>query len=628
MNELESLRRENAALRERLELAETDSHRMEALVRDSPVGMLVIDAETRAIVLVNDEIERIIGIPNTLGSSLDLYHQITLYRRMDGREYSVEERPLARLLNGGEPARAEEILFVRPDGETVVVLINTTPIYSEDGRIESVVAVIQDLTPIEELERTRSEFLGMVSHELRAPLAAIKGSAATVLGASVPFDAAESRQFFRIIERQADLMRDLISSLLDMTRIEAGTFSVTPEPVDLIYPLDDARSAFLRGGGRNPIEIEVAPDMPPVYADRQRIAQTLNNLLSNASRHSDDSAPIRISAGPSDDGLFAAVSVTDEGTGIAADRLPHIFRKFSGVEGGGERDDTGLGLAICKGIVEAHGGRIWAQSEGLGRGARFTFTLPLAAQVETDVADGRSAPPIAESGDQARILAVDDDPNMLRFVRGILSDAGYFVRVTGNPNRMLELLDTEPPQLILLDMILDGVSGFDLMEHIREVSDVPVIFVSGREGEDNVVRALSLGADDYIVKPFSPPELLARIEASLRKRARLGRNGARKPYRLDDLAIDYERREVTLAGRPVQLTATEYKLLSELSANAGRVLTHDQLLERVWGYDYPGEANLTRNFVRRLRRKLGDNARRPKYIFTVTGVGYRMGGAS
>ena len=200
MNELESLRRENAALRERLELAETDSHRMEALVRDSPVGMLVIDAETRAIVLVNDEVERIIGIPNMLGSSLDRYHQITLYRRMDGREYAVEERPLARLLNGGEPARAEEILFVRPDGETVVVLINTTPIYSEDGRIESVVAVIQDMTPIEELERTRSEFLGIVSHELRAPLTAIKGSAATVLGASVPFDAAESRQFFRIIE--------------------------------------------------------------------------------------------------------------------------------------------------------------------------------------------------------------------------------------------------------------------------------------------------------------------------------------------------------------------------------------------------------------------------------------------
>lgn len=109
MNELDNLRRENAALRERLELAETDRQRLEALVRTSPVGMLVIDAETRAIVLVNDEIERIIGIPNTLGSSLDLYHQITLYRRMDGREYSVEERPLARLLNGGEPARAEGI---------------------------------------------------------------------------------------------------------------------------------------------------------------------------------------------------------------------------------------------------------------------------------------------------------------------------------------------------------------------------------------------------------------------------------------------------------------------------------------------------------------------------------------
>jgi two-component system phosphate regulon sensor histidine kinase PhoR len=348
MNELESLRRENSVLRERLELAETDRQRMEALVRESPVGMLVIDAETRAIVLVNDEVERIIGIPNTLGSSLDLYHQITLYRRMDGREYAVEERPLARLLNGGEPARAEEILFVRPDGETVVVLINTTPIYSEDGRIESVVAVIQDMTPIEELDRTRSEFLGIVSHELRAPLTSIKGSAATVLGASVPFDAAEIRQFFRIIERQADLMRDLIGSLLDMTRIEAGTFSVTPEPVDLIYLLDDARNAFLRGGGRNPVEMDVALDIPPVSADRQRVVQTLNNLLSNASRHSDDSSTIRISAEPNEDSLFATISVADEGMGIAAARLPHIFSKFSGVEGGGERDDTGLGLASAK----------------------------------------------------------------------------------------------------------------------------------------------------------------------------------------------------------------------------------------------------------------------------------------
>ena len=377
MNELDRLRRENMALRERLELAETDRQRFEALVRTSPVGMLVIDAETRAVVLVNDEAERIIGMPRTLGSSLDRYHAITLYQRMDGREYAAEERPLSRILNGGEPARAEEILFVRPDGETVVVLINTTPIYSEDGRVESAVAVIQDLTPIEELERTRSEFLGMVSHELRAPLAAIKGSAASALSESVPFDAAESRQFFRIIERQADRMRDLIGSLLDITRIEAGMFSVAPELVDLIYLLDEARNTFLRGGGGNEVRFEIMPDMPPVSADERRVAQTLNNLLSNASRHSAESSTIRMSAAPTEDGLFAAISVSDEGAGIAADRLPRVFKKFSGVDGGGERDDTGLGLAICKGIVEAHGGRIRAESDGLGHGARFTFTLPL-----------------------------------------------------------------------------------------------------------------------------------------------------------------------------------------------------------------------------------------------------------
>jgi two-component system KDP operon response regulator KdpE len=228
-------------------------------------------------------------------------------------------------------------------------------------------------------------------------------------------------------------------------------------------------------------------------------------------------------------------------------------------------------------------------------------------------------------GEPARILAVDDDPNMLRYVRSVLSDAGYSVRVTGSPDRVFKLLETEPPQLILLDLILDGVNGFDLMKRIREVSEVPVIFVSGREEETYIVNALNMGADDYIVKPFSPPQLLARIEASLRKRQRFGQNVAREPYRLGDLAIDYASREVTLADSPVQLTATEYKLLSELSANAGRVLTHDQLLERVWGHGHSDGTALTRNLVRSLRRKLRDDARRPRYIFTQTGVGYRMG---
>ena len=273
--------------------------------------------------------------------------------------------------------RAEEIVIQVPDGRSVTTLVNATPIRSGEGELESVIVTLQDMTPLEELERLRAEFLAMVSHELRMPLTSIKGSAATVLGASTSLDPAEIVQFFRIIDAQADHMYDLIGGLLDVARIETGALPVAPGPADLADLVDEAKSAFLSGGGRNNLRIDLPPDLPFVMADRRRIVQVLGNLLSNAARYSSEGFPIRVSAVR--DGVHVAVSVADEGRGVSADLLPHLFRKFSRIDGeerGSGIAGSGLGLAICKGIVEAHGGRIWAESDGAGLGARFTFTLP------------------------------------------------------------------------------------------------------------------------------------------------------------------------------------------------------------------------------------------------------------
>ena len=598
---------------------------LEALVNTSPVGVLVFDAKSGEVVKSNQEAGRIVGGIHGADRPCEEILKSTTFRRMDGREIPLDELPPLRAISNGEAVRSEEIVIHRPGGETVTTLINATPIYSESGEIVSVVATIQDITPLEELERLRAEFLGMVSHELRAPLTSIKGSAATVRGASSPLDPAEMRQFFRMIEEQADHMRDLINNLLDLTRIEAGTLSVAPEPTDVSAVVDQAKNAFLSGGYRNSIEVDLMSNLPRIGVDRQRLVQVLYNLFSNASKYSREWSVIGVSASIED--LNVVVVVTDEGIGIDAGHLPHLFTKFSRSEvadGNRRIRGCGLGLAICKGIVEAHGGRIWAESIGEGRGTRFTFTVPTvdeaanraAASLAPGATDSAPAP-----ANRERVLALDDDPQILRYIRSVLSEAGYTPIVTGDPSELEHLLEVEKPQLVLLNLVLPGTDGFELMRSIPNVSEVPVIFISGRGGDQYVARAFEMGAADYILKPFSPTELVARIKAALRKRT-AARHA--EPYLVGDLVIDHVERSVTVAGHPAELTPTEYKLLFELSRNAGRVLTHDDLLQRVWGGEHPGSHHLLRSFVKSLRQKLGDDARSPSYIFTEPGVGYRL----
>ena len=597
---------------------------METLVNTTPVGVLVFDAKTGGVTSVNREARRIVsGLHMPDGSAEELLDMLT-FRRADGREVSLEEFPLAQALSTGETVRAEEIVIEVPGRQSVTTLVNATPIRSEEGEVVSVVVTLQDMTPLEEMERLRAEFLGMVSHELRTPLTSIKGSAATLTEAASDLDPAEMLQFFRIIGEQADHMRDLIGDLLDVARIETGELSVVPAPAEVATLVDEARSRFQSGGGRNNLRIDLSPDLPLVMADGRRIIQVLSNLLSNAARHSHEASAIGVTAVR--EGYHVAVSVTDEGRGIAAERLPHLFRKFSRIDGedrGRDIAGSGLGLAICKGIVEAHGGRIWAESDGPGLGARFTFTIPVAQ----DAAIGAANLPVRSSRserERERILAVDDDPQTLRHVRDALTKAGYAPVVTGDPEEALSLVEANDPHLVLLDLMLPGSDGMELMKEIREVSDVPVIFLSVYGQEEIIARAFENGADDYVVKPFSPMELVARIKAALRKREAPEWAEPSEPFVLGDLTIDYAERRVTLAGRPVQLTAIEYGLLFELSANAGRVLTYDRLLRRVWGLRRSGDSRRVRTAAKQLRRKLGDDANNPTYILNEPRVGYRM----
>ena len=592
---------------------------LETLIDTSPVGVVVFDVRTGAVASFNPEARRIVdGLREEGQAPQDLLGLLSV-RRADGSEVSLQEFPLARVLASSETVRAEEIVMRVPDGRSVTVLLNATPIRSGDGEVESVVVTMQDMAAVQEQERLRAEFLGMVSHELRMPLTSIWGSAMAMLEDTADLDPAEMRQFLRIILDQVSSMRTLIGDLLDVARIETGTLPVDPEPAEVALLVDRARNAFTSAGGRNRLTIDMEPDLPLVTADRRRIAQVIGNLLSNAARHSPEDSVITVNAVR--EGDHVEISVVDRGRGIPAEDLPHLFRRFSGSQSGEREGDTGLGLAICKGIVEAHGGRILAESDGPGLGTRFAFTLPAVreAQPARRSVRSRNGEPLAGT-----VLVVDDDPMMLRSVRDALSAAGFRVVSAAEPEEAMALMAEHGPCLALLDLMLPECDGEELMGDILAVCRIPVIFLSVYGRDDVVARVLEAGATDYIVKPFSPTELVARVRAALRRYGEPEPPEPDAPFVLGELAVDYAARRVTLSGNPVDLTPREFDLLAALSMEAGRVVPHERLLRRVWSPGKPGNLRVLRTHLMHLRRKLGEDGENPTYIFAEPRVGYSM----
>ena len=221
------------------------------------------------------------------------------------------------------------------------------------------------------------------------------------------------------------------------------------------------------------------------------------------------------------------------------------------------------------------------------------------------------------------ILVVDDDERTQHMLGSMLRLEGYRVITAISGTEALEHFNHESPDLILLDIMMPEIDGYDLCQSIREFSQVPIIMLTAKDSEQDTIDGLDVGADDYVTKPFLSKELLARIRASLR-RTRLWDERPSPPFQLDDLTVDFDNHRVQRGGKEIRLTATEYRLLSYLARNAGRVLTADAILTVVWGERYYGDVHLLQSTMTNLRSKLGDNARNPQYIVTRSGIGYTM----
>ncbi len=223
-----------------------------------------------------------------------------------------------------------------------------------------------------------------------------------------------------------------------------------------------------------------------------------------------------------------------------------------------------------------------------------------------------------------KILAVDDEQRMVRFIQLNLEQDGFEVVTAYNGKEALEQVRTQLPDLILLDIMMPDINGFEVLKKIREVNNVPVIMLTAKGEEDDRIQGLELGADDYITKPFSPRELVSRIRAVLRRTKSFKDDEVDQIIVDDRLTIDFSRREVWVEGKKVDLRPTEYRLLYHLVQNAGWVNTHEQLLSKVWGFEYQDEPHYVRLYVNYLRKKLEEDPSNPKYILTERGVGYRF----
>lgn len=223
-----------------------------------------------------------------------------------------------------------------------------------------------------------------------------------------------------------------------------------------------------------------------------------------------------------------------------------------------------------------------------------------------------------------RILVVDDEPSIVELVAYNLRSAGYEVMTAADGVEALAMIDEDPPDLVLLDVMLPELDGFSVCQRIRKSHNMPIIMLTARGGEEDKVWGLEIGADDYITKPFSPKELLARVRAALRRHEGDVTEQESKVIHMGELTIDEDTRRVYLGETLVELTPKEFDLLSYMAKNTGRVLSRDLLLRILWGYEYTGGTRTVDVHVRRLRQKLNDTGDEPRFIETVHGVGYRF----
>jgi DNA-binding response OmpR family regulator/signal transduction histidine kinase len=561
-------------------------------------------------------------------------------------------KQLVSLAANPESAQAElDRVWLHPEKESSTDLaladaavrwlrVQSFLVRDDPGHVLGRGVLLDDITLERSSMQSRSETLARAAHELKTPLAIIKGCATTLLGSSLNWEPTMLHEMLQMVDTQADRLHDILNTLLDVWRLDAGVQNLRLSEVHISKLLEQLVERWRKHAPHHQFVCIIPAVDIVVQCDALRIEQALNHLLNNAVTYSPTGSSSKIQLEMNDGEV--RLSITDQGVGIAHEHLERIFDRFYRISPSDERSSgSGLGLAVVRATVEAHGGKIWADSPGVGHGTTFYCTLPLAPspQVEpsqqkpwiTASASSPSGPLAAprtghlKQTMRSKVVVVENDARIARYLRAHLEDQQYRVQTVTHGIQFLRQIDLEEPDMIFLATRLADMSGRELLQRLREFSRTPVMMLCDECDEDERVQLLDLGADDVVVKPFSMKELLARVRVLLRRSLIQGEQpGVEAIFRTGELTIDYAQHQVYMQGQPVQLSRTEYKLLYTLAQNVGRVMTHELLLERVWGAEYNREVDFIWVYISRLRRKIEADPRHPRYILTVPDVGYKL----
>jgi two-component system KDP operon response regulator KdpE len=499
--------------------------------------------------------------------------------------------------------------------------------------------IVLDKSRFQTTVSPQSALLDVMWEQIRLPAAQMRGLLTTLSDQHSRFTHRERARFLRQVEDSLENLGQVWNNFLEMYHLEVAGFKLNREESDLYDLAQRVLDSRAFSEYRRQIHLEAPTQLPLVEADELRVEQVLINLLHNAFKFSPKGAAIVVALDSQGQQVF--LSVTDHGIGIPQGELEKVFEPFYHASNNSSEEGAGLGLYLSRELIRRHGGEMWADSAP-GRGTTITFALPALGE-EMVVAP---APSYATITQQARrveieepkervrassgarvterqpqtIMVVEGESSLVRTLQERLEAQGYELIVYPSGEEALRDVNSVRLDLILVDVNLPDANGLDICERMCKRTEVPIILLADEASEAEKVRALNIGADDYIARPISNDELMARVNVIFKRRRIPDRQ--REPLDLGALYVDFARREVYLNNKPLELTRIEYDLLHTLSVNMGQVLTHKQLLEKVWGPEYQAETQYLWVNVSRLRKKLEPTPDSPRYIQTQPGVGY------